>query len=677
MITLLQRQLHLALGILCFVTSAITCPHDDVTLSRWSDVSTWPNNKLPEAGANVSITGDVLLDMSPPAFFGVTVETNAKLVWSPGGDFQLITNFIHLKGALHIGSETCPFQANARISLTGDRQEYTVPKFGQKFVGVDNGGTLEIHGKKKLSWTKLTRTVPRLQKTNGLVFSSTSDQPIGHHQEGMAIYTFNSNGGLNSFKMFSTSGVSKAAADLAVGDIVSHLSGIPDGKVVLIGVQYTMLSDQNQVDFSAVFDAIETVAGISQGQGQIRRIGRFDAYALATVKGDASKTMETLSPVQHYHQRAEARVDVNDLVMVAISKTTSKQIKFWENHRVEFKVVRKSNAAIILDLIDDVSSWDEGDRLLLTSTDYDMEKAEVATIVKCTTCTSTQVKVSFLPQFMHYGEVEYNVDMRGEVALLSRNIVIEGVMNAFCPSVNGNCNDYAYDTFGGHVKAVIGFKDVHIEGAEFYHLGKQTDLGHYPIHFHMCEDVDGSHYPNPPYLRENSIHHTFARCITIHGTHGVTVMDNVGYESLGHCFFLEDGGEKRTVFDGNLGASTRTGKLIPSDSQATTFWITNPNTVVRNNVAAGSKAKGYWFIYPDIPLAGSATKGFMQRNEARHTAIMEFYNNVAHSNKIGLFVDDRLDENTGQIIADNFYHPRENPFDDKSADKHVIIERLT
>ncbi|XP_033732709.1 cell surface hyaluronidase-like isoform X2 [Pecten maximus] len=671
------RQMFRPVIILYFVTSVIACPHNDVTLSRWSDSNTWPDNKLPEAGTNVSITGNVLLDMSPPPLFGVTVETNGKLVWSPEGDFTMIANFIHLKGELHIGSETCPFEANARISLTGDRQEYSVPKFGQKFVGVDDGGTLEIHGKKKLAWTKLAQTVPRLEKTNGLIFSSTEDRPMGYHSEGLAIYTFNDDGGLYKHKVYSTSGVTADEAAGAVNGIVSHLSGIPDGKLVMMAVQYTMVSDQLQVDLSPVFAAIETIAGIPQGQGQIRRITRFDAYSLVAVKGDPTKTMETLTPVHHYHQIAESSLEINGLKMVAISKTTSKQVKTWENHRFDFRIVGKDASVLVLDLVDDVSSWKEGDRLLLTSTDYSMEKAEVATIVRCTDCSSKQVKVALLPKFMHYSGVENNVDMRGEVALLSRNIVIEGVMNAFCPTVNENCNDYDFDTFGGHVKAVKGFKNVHIEGAEFYHLGKQTDLGHYPIHFHMCEDVDGPEYPNPPYIRDNSIHHTFARCVTVHGTHGLTVMDNVGYESLGHCYFLEDGGEKRTVFDGNLGASTRYGKLIPSDAEPTTFWITNPNTILRNNVAAGSERKGYWFIYPDIPLAGSATKGYMQREEARHTAITEFTNNVAHSNKNGFFLDNRLDENTGAIISNNFYHPRENPLDENSANKHVIIDRLT
>ena len=47
-------------------------------------------------------------------------------------------------------------------------------------------------------------------------------------------------------------------------------------------------------------------------------------------------------------------------------------------------------------------------------------------------------------------------------------------------------------------------------------------LGRYPIHFHMCEDVDGDEATRP-WIKHNSIHHSNSRCVTIHGTHGLIV----------------------------------------------------------------------------------------------------------------------------------------------------------
>ena len=43
------------------------------------------------------------------------------------------------------------------------------------------------------------------------------------------------------------------------------------------------------------------------------------------------------------------------------------------------------------------------------------------------------------------------------------------------------------------------------------------------------------------------------------------VKDNVCYNTLGHAYFIEDGGEKDTTFDGNLAASVKAGSLLPSD----------------------------------------------------------------------------------------------------------------
>ena len=42
---------------------------------------------------------------------------------------------------------------------------------------------------------------------------------------------------------------------------------------------------------------------------------------------------------------------------------------------------------------------------------------------------------------------------------------------------------------------------------------------------------------------------------------------------------------------------------------------------------------GFWFIYPNEPIDASEGLGMMALNEAKHTAIFEFNNNVAHSNK--------------------------------------------
>ena len=104
-----------------------------------------------------------------------------------------------------------------------------------------------------------------------------------------------------------------------------------------------------------------------------------------------------------------------------------------------------------------------------------------------------------------------------------------------------NCGacDLGYDTFGGNIKAYKDYANFNIEGAELTHMGQSELLGTYPIHFHLASDAG---YRSV--IRKNSIHHCFNRCVTVHGTHGVTVQDNVAHDTLGHCYYIEDGGEK-------------------------------------------------------------------------------------------------------------------------------------
>ena len=70
-----------------------------------------------------------------------------------------------------------------------------------------------------------------------------------------------------------------------------------------------------------------------------------------------------------------------------------------------------------------------------------------------------------------------------------------------------------------------------------YHL-QMFVLGSYPVHYHMALDVDSNGTVASPFVRSNTIRDTFSRCVTIHGTSGVHVEDNVAVDHFGHCYFL-------------------------------------------------------------------------------------------------------------------------------------------
>ena len=57
----------------------------------------------------------------------------------------------------------------------------------------------------------------------------------------------------------------------------------------------------------------------------------------------------------------------------------------------------------ILNLVDDVSSWKPGDRLVVASTDYSMYQAEEFQVLPCRACRPTQVKVA--GKVLHLGRL--------------------------------------------------------------------------------------------------------------------------------------------------------------------------------------------------------------------------------------------------------------------------------
>ena len=161
-------------------------------------------------------------------------------------------------------------------------------------------------------------------------------------------------------------------------------------------------------------------------------------------------------------------------------------------------------------------------------------------------------------------------DYRGEVANLSRNVVVE---SADPGGVRGHTM-YHRDSAGS------------ISYAEFRHLGKEGKLGKYSLHFHRVGDtMRGSSVVGA------SIWDSGNRWITIHGTNYLVVRDCVGYRTVGHGFFLEDGTEVDNILDRNLAVQAVRGKPLPDQvfpfdrNDGAGFWWANSLNAFTRNVA--------------------------------------------------------------------------------------------
>ena len=148
--------------------------------------------------------------------------------------------------------------------------------------------------------------------------------------------------------------------------------------------------------------------------------------------------------------------------------------------------------------------------------------------------------------------------MRAAVGLLSRSIKI--VSDGDKPGSSfdvapGNPDNY----FGGHTIARQGFLIDQMQGVELYELGQGGSIMHYPVHFHMVRQTPVGAGGSEPitFVKDCSIWDSMTRWIVLHGTQGVRLARNVGYESIGHGFYLEDGTETGNQLYANLGVFAR------------------------------------------------------------------------------------------------------------------------
>ncbi len=148
----------------------------------------------------------------------------------------------------------------------------------------------------------------------------------------------------------------------------------------------------------------------------------------------------------------------------------------------------------------DAAGWRVGDEIVLASTDFDPRQAERRTISAIRGNTITLDKKL---DFMHFGKITFDVDERGEVGLLTRNIRLQASADA-----------EEQPFYGGHVMA-MGASKMFVEGVEFNRMGQNLTLARYPIHWHLVGDAKGQ------YIRNAAIHDTYNRCVTVHGTNNL------------------------------------------------------------------------------------------------------------------------------------------------------------
>uniref|UniRef100_A0A6U2C5P0 CEMIP beta-helix domain-containing protein n=1 Tax=Pseudictyota dubia TaxID=2749911 RepID=A0A6U2C5P0_9STRA len=259
------------------------------------------------------------------------------------------------------------------------------------------------------------------------------------------------------------------------------------------------------------------------------------------------------------------------------------------------------------------SCWAPGSELVLTSSTTTQDNQHAVTVKSSDPSTGLITLETPVP---YTTTAEDDSEFPVEVALLNRNFVLEAV------------SDPTNALLGGHV---IFFHTPNVaqtlQGVEIVNFGQQGNLGRYPVHFHMCDAVEGS------LISRNVIRDSNQRGVVVHRSHNVTVEDNVAYEIKRHAFMLEDGVEQFNNFGWNLGTGIRpVATVVPSgnaesDKSPSVFSISNTMNSFVGDVAAGSSHIGIWIEPQDGRVRGMDDSTINRQTPP----LLHFANNDAHS----------------------------------------------
>jgi len=308
-------------------------------------------------------------------------------------------------------------------------------------------------------------------------------------------------------------------------------------------------------------------------------------------------------------------------------------------------------------LAESVTGWRVGDEVIVTGSkkvarnrtyrdgeDLGTETRQIKKIDGTTLTLDAPLKNE------HYGTGEF----RSEVANLSRNVIVE---SADPVGVRGHTMYHAYSRGG-------------LSYARFAHLGKEGVLGRYAIHFHLVGNtMRGSQ------VLGISVVDSHNRWITIHGTEYLVVRDCVGFRSVGHGYFMEDGTEVYNLLDRNLGVQSYHGKRLPKqvlpfdDNEGAAFWWANGRNTLVRNVAVENDIYGYRYDMQhsksfNSTLPVTMPDGKSQQVDVRTIPIWRFEDNESHSEGLA-----------GMVVACNGGQQVDAPIrDEKALDRIKAVD---
>jgi hypothetical protein len=278
--------------------------------------------------------------------------------------------------------------------------------------------------------------------------------------------------------------------------------------------------------------------------------------------------------------------------------------------------------------------WRVGDRVAIGPTDSIPGQTEYRAIVELSSGgsaagTTTLLALSDPLKYARNGRVlplinkadnnrQVSIDTRAEVALLSRNVVIEGTNDA----VTGLGGDLMM--MGDNVRASLSW-------VELRYLGRRGHLARYPLHIHNLGDSG-----RDVYVSNVAIHSSFQRGVVIHCTNGVTLINNTVAGSPGFAYMLEDGAEENNILINNYALDVKPADypLIQTERvNSAGFWFVNAANTFVGNVAAGVSGVGFSLDMDPVLGARPSTLSTCPQRLPGYNATLARDDNVDEFNK--------------------------------------------
>jgi hypothetical protein len=246
-----------------------------------------------------------------------------------------------------------------------------------------------------------------------------------------------------------------------------------------------------------------------------------------------------------------------------------------------------------------VSDWPKGSEILVSGTNLTREaQHEVVRIQKAFPHELVlQAPLRFDHQAAH--ATPTRPAMTGEVGLLTHNVKVMSL------DPKNRAHVFFYEGAGGGITYT-----------QFDKMGPDNQFSRYALHFHVMEDSSLGMV-----VRGSSFRGSGTFWLNIHGSNGMTIVDNVGYQARGAGFYMEHPAGIGNTWLHNLGVDVR--PSVNLQHRNAVFWFLLGNSLIDNvGVGAYGGADSSGFFLPQQPRDDPALD---------HPTVI--LHNEAHSNR--------------------------------------------